>query len=154
MTIAFPQTYFEHMTKSRRSSGLLEVEFGDSGVVSTTPSEMDPIDRETDFVSSQEDDPGLGSTLSPKRLHSDLGNGGTYGYSKLAAVSNSFSDHASSSAPTSTETLKEGMAGTLASDEPLTCVNGDDLLTPDLGSLVSGSSPADTTSIAVGGADQ
>lgn len=47
---------------------------------STAPSElMDPIDRDTDFTNSQEEmnlDPGLGSVVSPKRSHSDMGNGG------------------------------------------------------------------------------
>ena len=69
------------MTKS--NSALLELEMtADSGVVSTTPSEMNDThfgDRDADFASSsqegagQEDDLGLGpsTTVSPKRSHSD-----------------------------------------------------------------------------------
>lgn len=77
------QVYLEGMTKS--NSALLELEMAaDSGVVSTTPSEMNDFtgDRDADFaLSSQEDDPGLGaSTVSPKRSHSDVP---ANGYSKL-----------------------------------------------------------------------
>lgn len=117
----------------------------DSGVGSTAPSElMDPVDRDTDFVNSQEEanlDPGLGSGISPRNSHSEMRNGGGVAYPKL--------HHAlpQRSATDSTPSKR--------SDIHVLASASDHILPHNLISMVSSSTAnASSSSIAVGGNEE
>ena len=132
---------------SRSQSVLLQLELADSGVVSTTPSELnDPIDRDDDFAISQEDDPGLGSTISPKRS-SDMGNGGV-SYSKLLS-STSAANHFIANHATPAAILKDELSS--VSDKSLVRANEDAVLPPPNLVTMASSSTTSGTSIAVAG---
>ena len=136
------QTYLEGMTKR----SFWEMELADSGVVSTTPSELNyPMDQEGDFAAnSQEEDPGIGSTVSPKRTHSaDVGNGSAVSYSKLLSSTKSpLGDHVMHAGmPTTTKASVSGEWAAMCEGLSLMGVNGENVhdQRPNLVSTVSSS---------------
>ena len=139
------QTYLEGMTKAQQQSfSMFDTMIpADSGLGSTAPSEMlDSADYEATLTSSQEEmtlDPGLGSTVSPKRSFSEVASGAP--------------KHPAAILPQRSAT--DQPAAVAASDDALVRLY-DSVLPHNLVSMTSSSTngTASATSIVVGGGEE
>lgn len=137
------------MTKSQPTFSMFDTMIPvDSGLGSTAPSEMlDSADYDATLTSSQEEmtlDPGLGSTVSPKRSFSEVASGA----SKQPAATLPQRSATDQPAPAT-------VASSEVSDDPLIRLY-DSVLPHNLVSMASSSTngTASANSIAVGGGEE